>query len=91
MTATCRCCSHETTSERVTIGAPRPASVVKATDTVQSVSDRSPRALETMKSLGLNHCCGAHLSLEEAAASAGVPVETVLARLDEALAGEAAR
>jgi iron-sulfur cluster repair protein YtfE (RIC family) len=89
MTETCRCCSHDTAPGRLTIGARR-AAAVQPTDTVQSVSDRSPRALEAMKSLGINHCCGAHLSLAEAAASAGVPLATLLARVGDALADEVA-
>jgi iron-sulfur cluster repair protein YtfE (RIC family) len=62
--------------------------MINPRDTVATIAKRSPRALEAMKALGLNHCCGAHLTLVEAAASAGVPLEIVLARLDEALAGE---
>ena len=42
-----------------------------------------PGALEVLQRFGINHCCGAHLSLREAAAAAGVRVENVL----EALAG----
>lgn len=91
MTQGCRCCSHESATERLTIGAHPAVAAVKPTDTVQAVSDRSPRALDAMKALGINHCCGAHLSLAEAAASAGVPFETLLARLEEALAAEATR
>jgi iron-sulfur cluster repair protein YtfE (RIC family) len=62
--------------------------MIKPTDTVASVAQRSPGALEAVKALGLNHCCGAHLTLAEAAASAGVPLETVVTRLQEAVAGE---
>jgi iron-sulfur cluster repair protein YtfE (RIC family) len=90
MTAGCRCCSHETAPAPLAIEARRPAAV-KPSDTVQAVSDRSPRALETMKALGINHCCGAHLSLAEAAASAGVPLATLMTHLDEAFAAEATR
>jgi iron-sulfur cluster repair protein YtfE (RIC family) len=36
-----------------------------------------------MKSMGINHCCGAGLTLVEAAASVGMPVATVLAALHE--------
>lgn len=50
---------------------------------VEEVSHRFPGALEVLKRLGINHCCGAHLSLEQAAASAGVPLETLLAQLRE--------
>jgi iron-sulfur cluster repair protein YtfE (RIC family) len=47
---------------------------------------RDPAALEVLKRMGINHCCGAHLSLREAAASAGVPLEALL----QALVGAAA-
>ena len=36
-----------------------------------------------MKQMGINHCCGAHLTLREAAASAGVPLETLLTALGD--------
>jgi iron-sulfur cluster repair protein YtfE (RIC family) len=36
-----------------------------------------------MKELGINHCCGAHLTLREAAAAAGVPLDALLAALNE--------
>jgi iron-sulfur cluster repair protein YtfE (RIC family) len=36
-----------------------------------------------MKALGINHCCGAHLTLSEAAAAAGVPLDALLAALNE--------
>lgn len=56
---------------------------------VGEVAGRSPRAMAVIQEMGLNHCCGAHLTLTQAAASAGVPVEVVLRRLDEVLAGPA--
>jgi iron-sulfur cluster repair protein YtfE (RIC family) len=43
-----------------------------------------PRALKVLERLGINHCCGAHLSLGEAAAAAGVPLAELLRALDEA-------
>ena len=46
--------------------------------TVASVSG-DPRILEILKARGVNHCCGAHLSLREAAAAAGVPLDELLA------------
>jgi iron-sulfur cluster repair protein YtfE (RIC family) len=64
---------------------------VQATDTVDAVARRSPEALEAMKELGINHCCGAHLTLVEAAATAGVPLDTLLERLEAAVAAGAAR
>jgi iron-sulfur cluster repair protein YtfE (RIC family) len=66
----------------VAIGSP----AITAETTVEAVKTR-PGALEVLQRFGLNHCCGAHLSLRESAASAGVPVEDVL----EALATAGAR
>jgi iron-sulfur cluster repair protein YtfE (RIC family) len=39
-----------------------------------------------MKQMGINHCCGAQLTLAEAAAAAGVPLSTLLEALDAAQA-----
>ena len=55
-----------------------------AEQTVAEVVQSRPGALETMKEMGINHCCGAHLTLREAAATAGVPLEALLAALNEA-------
>src|SRR5262249_16652350 len=38
--------------------------------------------LEIMKTFGINHCCGAQLTLTEAAASASVPLDALLAALN---------
>jgi iron-sulfur cluster repair protein YtfE (RIC family) len=35
-----------------------------------------------LEAFGLNHCCGAHLTLREGAAAAGVAVDDVLAALN---------
>jgi iron-sulfur cluster repair protein YtfE (RIC family) len=43
-----------------------------------------PGALEVLEQLGINHCCGAHLTLREAAAAAGVELPALLRALDEA-------
>jgi iron-sulfur cluster repair protein YtfE (RIC family) len=43
---------------------------------------RDPRVLEVLKAKGINHCCGAHLSLREAAAAAGVPLDEILAAIE---------
>ena len=55
---------------------------------VAEVSTR-PGALEVLQRLGINHCCGAHLSLREGAAAAGVPLDQVLRALDEAVSAAA--
>jgi iron-sulfur cluster repair protein YtfE (RIC family) len=49
---------------------------------VAEVARERAGALDVMKELGINHCCGAHLTLREAAAAAGVPVDTLLAALE---------
>jgi hypothetical protein len=74
MTHGCGCHHHDTTSGPATSD----AGLFRADHTVAEVSRRSPEALEAMKRLGLNHCCGAHLTLAEAAASAGLSVNEVL-------------
>ncbi len=74
MSDRCGCgCKH---SERGTLP---PA--FNATDTVADAS-RRPEALDALKRLGVNHCCGAHLSLAEAAAAAGVPLDELLAAVN---------
>lgn len=49
-----------------------------ANRTVAEVVRDHPASVETLKRLGINHCCGAGLSLKEAAAAAGVPLDTLL-------------
>lgn len=60
-----------------------PASPVGAEQTVADIVGTRTGALEILKDLGINHCCGAHLTLREAAAAAGVPLDTLLAALSE--------
>ena len=57
--------------------------------TVHEVIEAHPELRAVFEDLGLNHCCGAHLTLTEASASAGVPLERVLASLGERLAAPA--
>ncbi len=77
MTHECSC-RHEVPLARGQ--APRP---VRAEQTVADVARHRAGALETMKEMGINHCCGAHLTLQEAAAAAGVPLDALLAALNE--------
>jgi len=51
---------------------------IRAEQTVSDIVHRHPGALEVMKRLGVNHCCGGHLTLSEAAAAVGVPLEALL-------------
>src|SRR5688500_7895207 len=61
-----------------------PSSPITATSTVEEVVRRFPGANQVLERLGINHSCGARLPLDLAAASAGLPLETLLARLREA-------
>ena len=58
-------------------------SPVRAEQTVGEVARHRAGGLEIMKEMGINHCCGAQLTLREAAASAGVPLAALLAALNE--------
>jgi iron-sulfur cluster repair protein YtfE (RIC family) len=49
--------------------------------TVGDLVRRNPEALQILQAMGINHCCGAHLTLAEAAASAGVPLDALLGAL----------
>jgi iron-sulfur cluster repair protein YtfE (RIC family) len=73
---TCNCHGHQEGA----MGRPR----VAADQTVGEIAGRSPRALEVLQRFGINHCCGARLTLAEAAASAGVDLRVLLAALSEA-------
>jgi iron-sulfur cluster repair protein YtfE (RIC family) len=74
----CTCgCGHGATP--VALALPR-----LTADTTVEEAKRRPGALDVLQRLGINHCCGAHLPLREAAAAAGVPVETVLNELTRA-------
>src|SRR5215468_2210983 len=56
---------------------------VRAEHTVGEVVQHNADALEITKQMGINHCCGAHLTLREAAAAAGASLEALLAKLNE--------
>ena len=66
---------------RVEIGKALPA--IRAEQTVGDVAHHHPGTLEVMKAM-VNHCCGAQLTLTEAAASAGVSLEALLTALNDA-------
>jgi uncharacterized protein (DUF2249 family) len=57
-------------------------SPVHADQTVDDIIRRHAGALELFKRAGINHCCGAHLSLREAAAAAGAPLGALLLALN---------
>ena len=61
---------------------------ISADLTVGDVAQRYPGSLETMKAMGINHCCGAHLTLREAAASAGIALDALLDTLTRPMAAK---
>jgi len=66
-------------------GAPvSPPKAITPEMTVEATMREWPAAVEVMKALGINHCCGAHLPLDQAAAAAGVPLATLLRALEDA-------
>lgn len=52
----------------------------ESTTVGDAARDLAGRAI--LERFGLNHCCGAHLSLREGAAVAGAPLDEVLAALN---------
>ena len=56
---------------------------IRAEQMVADVAHDRAGALEIMKRMGINHCCGAQLTLSEAAAAAGVSLDTLLAALNK--------
>jgi iron-sulfur cluster repair protein YtfE (RIC family) len=71
-------CHHDAPTALETSHSP-----VHAEQIVADVAGRRAGALEVMKQMGINHCCGAHLTLREAAAAAGVSLDALLAALNE--------
>ena len=65
----------------------QPITTIRSGRTVGDVVRDIPGAREVMEKLGVNHCCGGGLTLREAAAAAGVPLEDLL----DALMREQAR
>ncbi len=74
MTKSCGCgCGHRD-------AAPPVERYTAATPVGDIARDAAGRAI--LEAFGLNHCCGAHLTLREGAAAAGVAVDDVLAALN---------
>jgi regulator of cell morphogenesis and NO signaling len=90
MTHGCSCCQHRGTAEGELLATGNPPPAIDAGESAGEVARRSPRALAVLADLGLDHCCGGHLSLAEAAAAAGVPVDAVIEAVARALAEPAA-
>ena len=51
-------------------------------DTVTEAVLRSAHGLTILQRFGIDACCGGHLTLGQAAASAGIPVKTLLCALE---------
>jgi len=56
---------------------------IRAEDIVGDIARHRAGALEVMARMGINHCCGAQLTLNEAAAATGVPLDQLLRALNE--------
>lgn len=83
MSQTCGCgCSHGASPGPVDAEPGARTLVLVPEDKVATVALRSPDALLVLQRLGIDICCGGHLTLAQAAASAGVPVQTLLRALD---------
>ncbi len=57
---------------------------VSTTKTVREVALEMPNATRIFESLGIDYCCGGGRSLEEACVKAKLPIEDVVARLQNA-------
>ena len=77
MTTSCRCACGHFPAEARGEAAPR-----YQAETIVAEVVRDPAGRAVLERFGVNHCCGAHLSLREGAAAAGVPIEALLAALD---------
>src|SRR3990170_416634 len=53
---------------------------------VREVAAKYPATLRTLEALGIDYCCGGKLPLTEAAAGRGLPIATVIAVLEAAIA-----
>jgi iron-sulfur cluster repair protein YtfE (RIC family) len=85
MTEACRCgCGHADQAAAVAAKLGRYAGDERVGDVA-----REEAALAVLERFGVNHCCGAHLSLREGAAAAGVELPVLLRAL-EAAAGRRA-
>ena len=84
MSHACRCHHDPSIPGGATCAADTP---VAPETTVEAIGRRSPRALAVLRGFGIETCCGGGLTLAQAAASAGVPVETELRALGGADGG----
>jgi iron-sulfur cluster repair protein YtfE (RIC family) len=77
-------CQSRSSAIAQAVGAP-----ITADLTVGNAATRYAGALDTMKQLGINHCCGANLTLREAAAAAGIALDALLDALNRPAAVKA--
>ena len=86
MTESCTC--HRSPTEgRLPTG--ESLAMVAGDETVAALSRRAPATRAVLEALGINHCCGGHLTLAEAAASAGVALPELLRARNDAVTGPA--
>src|SRR5215467_11574888 len=57
-------------------------------DTIGGIVHRHARVMEALEAIGVNHCCGAHLTVREAAALAGLSPDQLLAALERCSGGD---
>ena len=87
MGQTCGCgCRHGASPTPPDVGCQARPRTLMPEDTVEAAARRSPSGLRVLQRFGIDACCGGHLTLAQAAAAAGVPVETVLRALEPAMA-----
>ena len=57
-------------------------------DTIGNIVHRHAGVMEVLDAMGVNHCCGAHLTVREAAALAGISPDQLLAALERCSSGD---
>ena len=87
MAQTCECgCRHGTSPSSAPVGKETRRPALMPEDTVAAAAVRTPFALLVLQRFGIDACCGGPLTLAQAAALAGIPVETLLLALEPAVA-----
>lgn len=71
------------TATQMNASAPGTTRAVRPDLSVDEVIALWPRTISLMNDLGLDTCCGGSMSLRRAARNARVPVEELLAKLEE--------
>jgi hypothetical protein len=81
MSQTCGCHHGGPSVTDHRAGGTDPVSLITPEETVDAIGRRAPHALATLRGFGIDTCCGGGLTLAQAAASAGVPMATVVRAL----------